>query len=218
MKPDPSQITTTHQPSNLILASQSPRRRMLLTNAGYRFVVDSPDEAVEQAVPRIQNSADRDVGNVISYVADVALAKAQFVAGRHASAVILAADTVALCDKEVLGKAANRDAARRMLKFLSGREHDVFTGVCLWHRPSDLHLVHVERTRLRMDKLTDVQIEEYLESNAWVGKAGAFGYQDGWDWLHVVDGSESNVVGLPLERLPEMFAKLQALVPSNSWS
>jgi len=60
-----------------------------------------------------------------------------------------------------------------------------------------------------MDKVTDGQLEAYLDTNKWEGKAGAFGYQDGWDWLHVTDGSESNVVGLPMETLAELLTTLQ---------
>lgn len=69
-------------------------------------------------------------------------------------------------------------------------------------------LVEVDRTTLRMDVLSPDQLDEYLASGQWEGKAGAFGYQDGYDWLHIVEGSPSNVVGLPMELLAKMLAKL----------
>jgi septum formation protein len=65
--------------------------------------------------------------------------------------------------------------------------------------------VEVDRTTLRMDSLTNKQLDDYLASGLWEGKAGAFGYQDGFDWLHVIEGSESNVVGLPMELLERML-------------
>jgi septum formation protein len=106
-----------------------------------------------------------------------------------------------------------------MLVQLSGREHRVLTGVCLWpldltlstdeSRRDDLPLVRVAVTRLRMDPLTDSQLAEYLSSGQWEGKAGAFGYQDRLGWVHVVEGSESNVVGLPMELLAQMLESVR---------
>jgi septum formation protein len=102
-----------------------------------------------------------------------------------------------------------------MLQLLSGREHEVLTAVVLVDCGSGRELAHLECTRLLMDKLTDADLQRYLDTGLWQGKAGAFGYQDGWDWLHVVQGSESNVVGLPIERLPELFAHLEISPPAN---
>jgi len=68
--------------------------------------------------------------------------------------------------------------------------------------------IRVAVTKLRMDQVTDHQLDEYLASGQWEGKAGAFGYQDRLDWVHIVEGSESNVVGLPMELLAEMLAEL----------
>ena len=121
---------------------------------------------------------------------------------------MLAADTVAVCDAEILGKPVDREHAQRMLRLMSGRTHQVLTGVCLWHRPSDKYLSNIEATVLQMDPLSEAQLDEILDSDAWVGKAGAFGYQDGLDWLHIQSGLESNVVGLPIERLEKWIAEL----------
>jgi septum formation protein len=123
--------------------------------------------------------------------------------------VVLAADTIAICNDEILGKPRDRQDAERMLRLLSGREHEVLTAVVLIDCHCGAELAHLETTQLLMDQLSDADLQAYLNSQLWQGKAGAFGYQDGWDWLHVVAGSESNVVGLPLERLPELFASLE---------
>jgi septum formation protein len=133
--------------------------------------------------------------------------------------MILAADTVAECDGFILGKPPNEPAARAMLTRLSGRDHRVLTGVCLRPAPplpsgegqvvqdSPQPLVRIAVSKLQMDTLTDDQLDEYLASGQWEGKAGAFGYQDRLGWVHVIEGTESNVVGLPLELLSEMLAE-----------
>ncbi len=92
-----------------------------------------------------------------------------------------------------------------MLTTLSGREHHVLSGLCLWPVPDGRPAVRVAVTTLRMDPLTPQKLADYLASEQWEGKAGAFGYQDGLDWVRVVEGSESNVVGLPMELLAEMI-------------
>lgn len=185
----------------LILASQSPRRRQLLADAGFRFEVVSPHESAECGICSRETPPE--------LVARLAWQKAADVARRTVrEGLILACDTVAECQGHVLGKPANRDHAREMLSLMRGREHRVYSGVCLWRRPGDETLVRVAVTRLRMDRLSDHELETYLESNEWEGKAGAFGYQDGLDWVHVLEGSESNVVGLPMELLGEMLEEL----------
>ena len=100
------------------------------------------------------------------------------------------------------------DDTAMMLSLLQGRPHHVYSGLCLWRRPDHTKLVRVASTRLRMDDLTERQMDEYLDSGLWQDKAGAFGYQDRLGWVHVVEGSESNVVGLPMELLAEMLAEL----------
>lgn len=131
--------------------------------------------------------------------------KARDVAQRVNEGIVLGCDTVAECLSQILGKPVDRAHAGEMLKLMSGRVHYVYSGICLWHRPSDQKRVEVEVTRLRMDNLSDEALAAYLETDQWVGKAGAFGYQDGLDWVHIEKGSESNVVGLPMERLEQML-------------
>ena len=230
--PVPSPKPPASSPRRLILASRSPRRRELLAEAGYQFEVKPPAEDVECGVCSESGPA--------GLVAELAYRKAAAIIrqlqqqlpqpptpslqspapGPQASLIVLAADTVAECDGFILGKPRDEAEARAMLKQLSGREHRVLTGVCLW--PLDLPLslgegrgegtplIRVAVTQLRMDPLTDGQLDEYLSTGGWEGKAGAFGYQDRLGWVHIVEGSESNVVGLPMELLAEMLAEVGA--------
>jgi septum formation protein len=187
----------THlQRPRLILASGSPRRRELLAQAGYAFEVVPPSDGAED-----ENGAGEPPSQL---VARLARQKAANVASRCAAGLILGCDTVVECQGQILGKPDDRLDARRMLQCLSGREHRVYSGLCLWERPADRQLTRIAVTRLIMQPLSHAQLEEYLDSRQWQGKAGAFGYQDGHDWLRVLEGSESNVVGLPLELLAAM--------------
>jgi septum formation protein len=92
-----------------------------------------------------------------------------------------------------------------MLRQLSGREHRVYSGVCLWQIGGRVPDTRVAVTRLRMDPLSENELNDYIASGQWEGKAGAFGYQDRLGWVHVIEGSESNVVGLPMELVTEML-------------
>ena len=105
----------------------------------------------------------------------------------------------------ILGKPRNREHAFQMLDQMRGQKHFVHTGICLWHRPSDRKSLQAESTKLEMTALTDFEITDYLDSELWRGKAGAFGYQDDLDWVKIVEGSASNVVGLPMELLANML-------------
>jgi septum formation protein len=185
-----------HQP--LILASRSPRRRELLADAGYVFEVVPPLSEFEPEPAPGQVPAE--------YVVRLAETKARDVGLQIGRGLVLACDTVAECDGHILGKPQTADDARQMLELLSGREHRVLTGVCLWNAPSGVPTSRVAVTTLRMDRLTPEQLSDYVESRLWEGKAGGFGYQDRLGWVHIVEGSPSNVVGLPLELLAEMLA------------
>lgn len=184
----------------LILASQSPRRRELLAQAGYTFQVIPPHESAECGVCSRETPPE--------LVARLAWQKAGDVAQRISEGLVIGCDTVAECQGLILGKPHHREHAAEMLRLLRGREHHVYSGLCLWQRPGDEHHVQVAVSRLVMDPVDNAQINAYLDTGAWEGKAGAFGYQDGLDWIHLLDGSESNVVGLPMELLEEMLARL----------
>jgi septum formation protein len=185
----------------LILASNSPRRRLLLAEHGYQFEVVPPHEAAECGICSRETPPEM--------VARLAWQKAADVALRVDTGVVIGCDTVAECCGIILGKPKNREHAREMLALLRGRDHHVYSGLCLWVRPGEEHHVQVDVTRLVMDPISDGELEAYLETEQWEGKAGAFGYQDGLDWVHVIEGSESNVVGLPMELLARMLETIQ---------
>ena len=181
----------------LILASRSPRRQELLRSVGIDFVVSPPDETVELI--------DIAAHTGLSLVRELALRKAKSVAEHTRKGLILAADTVAQCGEDILGKPTDRQHAFHMLSRMSGQVHYVHTGLCLWSAPSGEHRLETDSTRLRMSPLDENQINDYLDSGLWKGKAGAFGYQDQLGWVQVEQGSPSNVVGLPLELLKRML-------------
>jgi len=188
----------------LILASHSPRRRELLLAAGYDFfVIPADEDAEDQCWPG---------ESPIDYVKRLARQKAENVAMKISDGLVIGCDTVVVCQGEILEKPTDRDDAGRMLRLLRGTQHHVITGLCLWQRPQDKVDLRYETTCLLMSEISDAEIELYLNSNLWEGKAGAFGYQDRNDWLHIISGSESNVVGLPLELLFQMMVPHQ-----NQW-
>ncbi len=190
-----------HHTDKLILASQSPRRRILLSEAGFEFSILPPADHVEEAVD--ENLPPEQL------VVESACLKARYVAREVDEGIVLAADTVAECNGVILGKPKSKSDARRMLQLMSGKAHQVLTGICLWHRPSDQHARHLETTSLRMDVLNEIELEQYLDFGDWEGKAGAFGYQDGLEWVHIEQGLASNVVGLPVERLTDWIRQLR---------
>jgi len=184
----------------LILASGSPRRQQLLAELGYEFDVVVPADDVECGVCSQNGPA--------GLVTDLAYRKAAAVRQQlelPQPAILVAADTVAECDGLVLGKPRDQADARTMLRQLRGRVHRVLTGVCVWPLDRPEPLLDVAVTQLRMDELSDAAIDEYLATGQWEGKAGAFGYQDGLGWVRVESGSETNVVGLPMELLARML-------------
>lgn len=182
----------------LILASQSPRRRELMDKVGYTYEIAVPNESAECGMRAGESTSEM--------VARYAYQKAADIRPRiDGEAVIIACDTVADVQGEMLGKPRDRKHAEHMLRSLSGRIHSVYSGLCVWHVPDGEPDVRVAKSELIMDQLSDSQIQAYLDSNEWVGKSGAFGYQDGHSWLKLVSGTASNVVGLPLDLLREML-------------
>ena len=186
--------------SPLILASQSPRRKSLMHEYGYSFLVHPPSDTAEGGMCSGETPPE--------LVVRLAKQKAEDVAKQYEHAVIIGCDTVAECMGTVLGKPVDIDDARRMLTMLRGKDHRVLSGLCIWKRPSDKVTLKLDITTLHMDEVTDSQIEAYLATDKWQGKAGAFGYQDGWDWLHVIQGSETNVIGLPMEVLADALSRI----------
>ncbi|WP_145422361.1 Maf family protein [Planctomycetes bacterium K23_9] len=188
----------------LVLASGSPRRAELLKSAGYQFRIDPASDNAECGICSGDAAPEFSARN--------AFRKAEDVAGRYESALVIGADTVAWCNGQILGKPRDVDHAESILRMLSGRSHDVYTGICVWSVKLGKVVVEAVRTELQMLAISDAMLEEHLDSMRWEGKAGAFGFQDGNDWLKITgDGSASNVVGLPMERLKEILEKFDSI-------
>jgi septum formation protein len=175
---------------DLILGSESPRRRELLNTLGVRFrvVPAEVDETLENGeIPQ-------------DHVTRLALAKAEKVAARFPDLWVLAADTVVVIEGKILGKPQDGDDACAMLAALSGRTHDVFTGYALIHsRCRELTKVRWVRSRVDIRDLAADEIEGYVATGEPMGKAGAYAIQGiGAGIVERISGSYSNVVGLPL--------------------
>lgn len=177
----------------LILASGSLGRRELLKLHGYQFEV-RPSNIPEPTEARL--------GDCRHYVAELAWLKAAAVAPDVPDGVVIAADTVGWLNGHVIGKPDDEADARRILKELRGTVHELWSGVCLWVRPGDWQFTWQEVSRVRMADLSDGEIETYLTTRKWEGCSGAYAIQMPTDpYLTVVEGSTSNVIGLPMESL-----------------
>ena len=173
----------------LILASASPRRLDLLRQAGYAPAEVDPAEIDETPRPR---ELPRD------YAARMAAEKAAAVAARHRDAYILAADTVVACGRRILPKPADEAEARRCLELLSGRRHRVFGGVEVL-APGGRAARRCVVTQVAFKRLERAEIEAYLARGEWQGKAGGYAIQGAAGaFIPSINGSHSNVIGLPL--------------------
>ncbi len=199
-------MSIEHEP--LILASASPRRRELLTEAGYRFEVDPSD--VDEPEPP---SGTR----VFDYVSLLAWKKARAVAIRRGQGLILAADTSCAVLGEILNKPVDRADAERMIRLQEGRDTEVVTGLCLYRADRHEWVGTAEVSVVRFEPLTDSERNAFLDTGRWEGKAGAYGVQDYDPWVAVTTGSWSNVVGLPMERLESLLASYPSLTNGRSF-
>ncbi len=188
---------STASPSHFVLASASPRRAELLTAAGFAFDIAHAD-IDEALLPR--EPAGR-------YVLRLAEGKARAVAARFPDHAVLGADTTVVVDGHVLGKPADAADAVAMLRRLQGRAHEVLTGVALV--TGGQAQVVLEATRVWFGPMTDAEIAVYVATGEPMDKAGAYGIQ-GWAARYVtrIEGSYSNVVGLPVARVHELLGAL----------
>jgi septum formation protein len=188
------------RPGPLVLASASPRRRQLLQEAGIAIRVDAAD-VDETALPGETAAA---------HVRRLALAKADAVAGRHPQALVLGADTVVVLDGVIFGKPADLAHAQRMLAALSGRWHEVLTGVALVCREPAQRQAWVCRTRVRFAALPAETIQAYCTCANPLDKAGAYGIQEHGEMLVAeIAGLRSNVIGLPIEEVVAALRRLE---------
>jgi septum formation protein len=183
----------------LILASRSPRRQALLRAAGIEFRVVAP--LIEDITPK------RMRGSYAAAARRSALEKALSVG--LPSETVLGADTIVVCEGEVLGKPANEGDARRMLRKLSGRWHRVYTGIALVR--AGRRLVDYQRTEVAFRRLSKREIEWYVGTGEPLDKAGAYAIQgEGAGLVRTLRGCYTNVIGLPLPRLLKMLAEFDA--------
>jgi septum formation protein len=193
-------------PFRLILASASPARRDLLTRAGYDFDVTPAN---------IDEPSGDSFSDARTFVQHTAWLKAAAVARRlppgpsDRPALVLSADTIGWLDSQVIGKPADRDDARRILRQLSGREHELWTGVCLWRRPDDWQVAWQEVSRVFMRPMSDAELDTYLDSRQWEGCSGAYAIQESDDpYIELRQGSLTNVIGMPMETLRRVLGML----------
>ena len=187
------------QLEKLILASRSPRRAEILNAVGWPF------EAVAADIDESVRAGE----DAVHYVKRLALTKAQTVARKNSGGLVLGADTTVVVGGELLGQPVDGDDARRMLKLLSGRWHEVLTGVALIRGDQDAQpLVEHETTRVRFAEMSAAEIDWYVATGEPRGKAGAYGIQ-GHAALFVeeIAGDYFNIVGLPLRLVYEMSCK-----------
>ncbi len=173
----------------LVLASASPRRLELLRQIGVTpQAVDAAD--LDEAPLRAELPA--------AHAQRLAMAKAQAVAARHPGCIVLGADTVVACGRRILPKAETEAQARQCLALLSGRRHRVLGGVCV-AGPDNVRRRAVVTSVVRFKRLSDTEIDAYIASGEWHGKAGGYAIQGrAAAFVAFMSGSYSNVVGLPL--------------------
>lgn len=182
----------------LLLASASPRRRALLEEYGYAFTVEAA-EIEEISPPHLTP------GETVLYNAR---AKARAVARNHPRALVLGVDTLVAFGHEIFGKPADFKTAETMLRRLNGREHEVYSGVCLFRARDGFERSFVEITRVQFRRLGAKQRRAYLERINPLDKAGAYAAQDDrGELIAAVEGSFTNVIGLPMERLARALAQ-----------
>ena len=193
----------TQLKQKLVLASRSPRRAEILTGVGWQF------EAIAANIDETRRPAE----NALNYVMRLATTKAQTVAAQLAEGLVLGADTVVVIDEEILLQPRDDDDARRMLEKLSGRWHDVLTGVALMRAGDHMRrLVEVETTRVRFAEISADEIDWYISTGEPKGKAGAYGIQGKAAlFIEEIQGDYFNVVGLPIRLVFELAGKLQAV-------
>lgn len=188
----------------LILASESPRRRDLLTKAGFIFEV----------VPvKVSEIPDKNL-NVNEQILDIARRKARVAFAQLRSSkkdpfIVISADTEVIFGGGPLGKPQDREDAYRILRLLSGHAHEVKTAICLVDSKSGLELSQIETTHIFFKTLSDQEIWTYIDSGEPMDKAGAYGIQGlGGKFVERFEGPFDNVVGFPMDLFQKMLAQI----------
>jgi len=186
--------------SRLILASSSPRRKALLKQIGLDFEV-IPSRAPETWDPETAPAA---------VARGLALRKAEDVARRISSGLVIGADTLVLLEGSILGKPASREEAVQTLEALSGKSHDVITGLAVMEVESRRVIIGEESTRVYFREIPGDEIEAYVDTGEPMDKAGAYGIQEkGVLFVRRIEGCYTNVVGLPIPKLAAILSELK---------
>ena len=185
----------------IILASSSPRRKRLLTEAGFTFTVDPSD--FDESKVKIRNPHEM--------VKQLSRKKAQEVAKRHPNSIIIGADTTVFCDGQILEKPKDEEDAKRMLKFLSGKTHSVITGITIITTEKNQEITEVEESKVTLKKLTEQEIDKYVQTGEAMDKAGAYGIQEGLSqyFTEKTEGDYTNIVGLPIQKVTALLREVQ---------
>lgn len=188
----------------IILASQSPRRKALLEKAGLKVIVD-PSNADERSIK------DKDLKNLVLRISEL---KANTVAKRHKDSIIIAADTMVYFDNKEIGQPKDRDDARKMLKELLGKTHKVGTGITIINTATGKMLRDFELSKVTLNDMSDAKIWEYLDTDKYIGKAGAYNILDKEfkEFIKNYEGDYENIVGLPIKKVLDMIEKVK-----NEW-
>ena len=192
--------------TNIILASASPRRRELLEQIGLSF----------QIIPSLVEEKELPGESPDAHVVRLSLEKASEVAVRDKTTArwIIGSDTIVLCDNRILGKPADAIQATSMLRLLSGREHRVLSGFAVIDKESGQQRAEAVSTKVKFRQLTDEEIARYIATGEPMDKAGAYAIQGlGVCFVAGIEGSYTNVVGLPLCRLTLALKELGVPLP-----
>ena len=188
----------------LILASGSPRRAEILRNAGFEFTVQPAN--VDESLLAGENAE--------AYVQRIAELKGQAVAQSNlrdgTPAIVIAADTVVMAGWQILPKPRDAEDARRMLRLLSAANHDVLTGLFVIRAYDGISFARLERTRVEFNRLSETDIDNYIQTKEPFDKAGAYGIQGiGGRFIRRIEGSYFNVMGLPVSGLWEILREMR---------
>lgn len=184
-----------------ILASKSPRRKELLEKAGYKFEIMTPQ--IDEA------NFDSRQTNPAEYAKLLALAKAKSVAVNLPQKIVVGADTIVDFNGRIIGKASDSEEAEKIIRLLFSRPHKVITGIAIVKLKDNLEVVESDTTIVYSKPMNDKQIVEHIKSGIWRDKAGAYAIQEQGDrFVEKIDGSLSNVMGMPMELFERLFKKL----------
>jgi len=189
-------------PAPVILASASPRRRQLMSDAGYEFTV---------VLPEVDESAfAAEKADPVEYAKRLALAKAKSVARKHPASFVIGADTIVDFQGRIIGKAADAKEAEQITGKLFSEPHKVITGVAIVRLSDGTELLQSDSTTVYPRKMTPGQIAEHVKGGSWRDKAGAYAIQEtGDEFVEKIEGSLTNVMGLPMELLESLLAGLK---------